>query len=314
MYNFAIIPDTSSDLTKELRDRFGIEDYLHGVIYYPDGRSGKASLDWDEMTPEQYYDSMKGRNVLYNTACPEGGDIYEIFEKYLKQGIDVLSITLSSGLSGTYSSCLVVAKELREKYPERKIIIIDSMRYSTSLALLVISACIKRASGATIEETAEYTEQEKYKIHQMGSMDDLFFLVKTGHVSNFKAFFGSLVGINLLADFNDKGVSEVIGKFKGKVTALEATIKYIERTIVDPENQMIFVAHTNREPAAKLLAEKIKEKFNPKEIFIVPVGMSCGASIGPGLCAAFYKGEKASENLEKEKALMDAITEELKTK
>lgn len=314
MNDFVIIPDASCDLSAELRKRFGIEDYLKGVIYYPDGNSELIDLDWSKMTPDEYYSSMKGRNVLYKTASVPVGQITEMFEKYLSQRKDILSISLSSGLSSTYNESVMVAKELQSKYPERKIYCVDSLRYSTALALLVVMACEKKNSGASIEEIYEYLENAKHNVHQMGAMDDLFFLVKTGRISNFKAFFGSLVGVNPMADFSDKGLSEVIVKAKGKRTAFDMTIKYMEKTIKDPQNQIIFVAHSQREEFAKMLADMIKERFSPREVIINPVGMACGASIGPGLCAAFYQGTKISENLENEKAIMAEIEESIKAK
>lgn len=315
MSNFVIIPDASSDLTEELRNRFDIPDYLHGILYYPDGHDEPVDLDWGKMSPEEYYNSMKSKKALYKTAAPPLGEITEKYEKYLAQGKDILTITISSALSSTYNDCKLVAKDLMKKYPERKIVCIDSLRYSTSLALLIISAAIKKAEGCSLEEVAEYAENEKHRIHQMGTMDDLFFLVKTGRISNFKALFGSMIGLNVLADINDaKGLSEVVGKFKGKRDAFAAIIEYIRNTIENPQEQILFVAHSNREEAAKTLADMIQKEFSPKELIINDVGMHCGASIGPGLCAVFYKGEPASEGLAKEKAIMDEISAKIKKK
>ena len=107
-------------------------------------------------------------------------------------------------------------KVLAEEYPDRKIICVDSMRYSTALSMLVIEAAIKRSEGYSLEETAKHIDQNKHRLHQIGPMDDLFFLCKTGRISNFKAFFGTLVGINPMADFNRHGLSEVLAKLKGK--------------------------------------------------------------------------------------------------
>ncbi len=314
MSDYVIIPDSSCDLNKELRERFDIPDITRGVLYYPDGHSELADVDWETMTPKEFYDSMKGRNVLYKTACPPGEEIIEKYEKHLKAGRDIIAPVLSTALSATYNDCSQVAKELLKKYPERRIVVIDSLRYSTSLALLVISAAMKRKEGAAFEEVVEYLEKEKYRIHQMGTMDDLFFLVKTGRVDGFKAFFGSMIGLNILADFNEKGLSEPIAKLKGKKDAFKAIIEYIDKTVENPSEQIMFIAHSNREEAAKLLAESVKERFNPKELIITEVGVSCGASIGPGLCAVFYKGAPASAGLEKEKALMDEITASIKSK
>lgn len=314
MADFVIIPDASSDLTKELRERFHIPGYIRGTIYFPDGEEKQADLDWELMDPETYYKSMSGRKILYKTASAQRGEIYSVYERFLKEGKDILAVTLSSALSGTNQLCHKVSQELLEKYPERKIIVVDSLRYSTALSLLVIMASQKQQEGATLEETAEYLEQNKHKVHQMGPMDDMFFLCKTGRVSNFKAFFGTLIGINPMADFNRHGLSQVLGKFKGKKRAFDAVIEYMRQTIENPQDQIIFVAHSNRAQSAEVLAQRIREEFSPKEIIINHVGMSCGASIGPGLCAAFYYGKEISENMEQEQALMDRILDEQKGK
>ena len=307
MENYVIISDTSCDLVRPLRERFGIDDYLGGLVYMPDGKCIVSDLDWDIYDPKEFYESMRNKNVEYKTACAPAGDIFDVFEKHLKNGKDILCITLSSALSGTYQTCELVKNQLLEKYPERKIICVDSMRYSTALSMLVIEAALKRAEGLTLEENAEYIDSNKHRLHQCGPMDDLFFLCKTGRISNFKALFGTLVGINPIADFNRKGLSEVLGKFKGKKAAFDAVIKYMKETIKNPEDQIIFVAHSNRPAPAQLLKEMIIKEFNPKEVIINYVGMSCGASIGPGLCAAFYWGEEISEDMVREKAIMNEI-------
>ena len=314
MSDFVIIPDASSDLTKDLRERFHIPGYIRGTIYFPDGREAVADLDWELMDPETYYTSMSGRNVLYKTASAQRGEVFSVYERFLKEGKDILAITLSSGLSGTNQVCRKVAQELLEKYPQRKIIVVDSLRYSTALSILVIQAALKQQEGYTLEETAAYIEENKHRVHQIGPMDDMFFLVKTGRVSNFKAFFGTLVGINPMADFNRNGMSQVLGKFKGKKRAFDAVVEYMKGTIENPQDQIIFVAHSNREQQAQILAQRLQEEFSPKEIIINHVGISCGASIGPGLCAAFYWGKEISEGMVYEQALMDSIIENQKKK
>ena len=250
---------------------------------------------------------MSDDKAIYKTAGVGISEAETVFEKYLSQGIDVLNITLSSGISSTYSYCKKAAENMQEKYPDRRVICIDSLRYSTALSLLVILAASKKAEGATIDEVAAFVEEKKHCIHQMGPMDDLFFLVRTGRISNAKAFFGSLVGINPMADFNERGVSEVLAKFKGKKAALDAVIKYMRATGEALEDQIIFVAHSNRPEAAEKLRDMIEAEFHPKEIIINSVGMACGANIGPGLCAAFYEGKPISPEMADEKAVMEAI-------
>lgn len=307
MNDFVIIPDVACDVSRTLRERFDIPAYIPGVIYFPDGHSEETDLDWKHHDPKTFYESMRDKQTLYKTAYAPAGKIIEVYERFLKEGKDVLSIVLSSGVSGTYQACEMVAKDLRKKYPERQIVVIDSLRYSTSLALLILLAAQKKASGASLEDTAAFVEANKHRIHQIGPMDDLFFLVKTGRISNFKAFFGTLVGVNPMADFNRNGMAEVLAKFKGKKNAFDAVIAYMHQTVIDPENQIMFVAHSNRPEQAQILADRIQNEFHPKEIIINPIGMSSGASIGPGLCAAFYYGTEISEGNEREKAIMADI-------
>lgn len=312
MSNFAIISDNSCDLIKPLQERFGIDDYINGLVYFPDGHCEKSDLDWERYDPKWFYESMSNKKTVYKTALAPIGDIKEVLEKQLKEGKDILCITLSSALSGTYQACEMVKSQLLENYPERKILCVDSMRYSTALSMLVIEAAMKRSEGYTLEQTAQYIEDNKHRLHQIGPMDDLFFLCRNGRISNFKAFFGTLVGVNPMADFNRNGLAQVVGKFKGKKAALNATIAYMKETAEDLDQQIIFVAHSNRPAVAQLLRDMIVAEFNPKEVIINDVGMSCGVSIGPGLCAAFYWGKEISENMEQELAIMQAIAEKQK--
>lgn len=313
MAQYVIIPDSSSDFTEALRKRFDVPEYLHGVLYRPDGTQEPLTLDWETFTPEEYYTSMGGRQALYKTAAPPMGEIRQVFEKYLQQGKDILSISISSGLSSTYQDTRSVAEELLKQYPERKIECVDSLRYSTALAMLIVTACENRDAGMSLEENAAMLREERGRIHQMGCMDDMFFLVKTGRISNFKAFFANLVGVNLLADFNNKtGMCEVLGRFKGKRDALRGILEYVERTVQEPEKQIMFVAHSNNPSFAKLLYKEVQERFSPKELIMTDVGPGCGATIGPGMCAVFFRGDPASEDMSQEKAKMDAIAEEIK--
>ena len=314
MGDFVIIPDSSSDMTSSLRERFGVPGVVRGVVYYPDGSQHLVDVDWETMAPEEYYESMKGRKILYKTATPPVGEMMSVYEPFLKEGKDILTISLSSALSGSYQGCCAIAKELMEKYPERKIICVDSMRYASAATLLTVLACQKRDEGASIEETAEYLNKIKHSVHQMGPLDDLFFCVKTGRISNFKALFGTLIGVNSMGDFSTEGLSAVVGKVKGHRPALNASIEYIKRTVKNPQEQIIFVAHSNREESAKYLAQRIKDEIAPKEVIINPIGMSCGASIGPGLCAAYYIGDPVSENNAVEKKVLEDIIREMNKK
>lgn len=314
MNNFTVIPDTSCDLSAEMRKQLGVEYYVKGIVAFPDGHSEYADLDWNTISPSEYYNGMRSKNAICTTSAASPDEIAAVFEEAVSSRKDVLSLSLSSGLSVTYQNAVKAAKMVMEKYPERKVICVDTLRYSTAVGLLTALACQKRDEGASIEDTAAYLNEIRHCVHQVGTMDDLFFLCKTGRISNFKALFGTLVGVNSMADFNRGGKAEVIAKFKGKKTAFEAGLHYVEKTVLNPQEQTLFLSHSNREEAVNLFAKMLKDRFGFKDIYIANLGMACGASIGPGLCAAFYIGKPMSEDMSVEKEYMNQIAKLLKEK
>lgn len=304
MFDYVIIVDSTSDLNAEMRRRFGVADMLPGHITYPDGHEELADIEWERTTPAAFYSSMRDKKAVYKSSLPSLGEIMEVFERYLSQGLDVLSISLSGGMSGTYSATVVAAQQLMEKYPERRVVCFDSLRYSTALSAMCVWAARMRNEGKTLDEVHEWLLANKYSFHQMGSLDDLFFLQRQGRVSSTAAVMGTLVGVKPMADFNHEGRCTVMAKPRGFNAVYKGVIKYMKETIVAPERQIIFVAHSNREKEAQHLAALIEEAFHPEEIIITWVGQSCGVNIGPGLMAAFYHGTEISEDLQAETTLL----------
>src|SRR5574344_1251091 len=205
MEKFAIISDNACDLDKSLRDRFGVDDLIIGTVTFPDGHTEKSDVDWVKHDPDEYFKSMSDKKHIYKSAAANVAEITEAFEKQVKAGRPVLAIVLSSALSGTYNFCLKAAEAVKAKFPAAKIKVIDSQRYSTSLGSLVAYACQLREQGKPFEEVAAWVEANKNCFHQMGVMDDLFFLSRTGRISKAKAFMGNLVGVKPMADFNEIG-------------------------------------------------------------------------------------------------------------
>ena len=310
MNDYVIIADIASDLNAAMRKKFGVADVLPGHITFPDGHEETADLEWGNISSEAFYASMRDRKNVYKTSLPSLGEIMDTFEKYLVQGLDVLSISLSGGMSGTYSATIVAAKKLAEKYPDRRVVCFDSLRYSTALSAMCVFAARMRAQGKSLEEVHASLLKNKYCFHQMGSLDDLFFLQRQGRVSGTAAVMGTLVGIKSMADFNREGRCTVLAKPLGFKAVYKGTIGYMKRTIVDPEHQTVFVAHSNREKEARRLAALIEETFHPEEVVVTTVGQSCGVNIGPGLMAAFYHGTEISEDLANETAMLaEALAE-----
>lgn len=307
MNSFAIISDTSCDLKKDLRDRFGIADYARGYVHLPDGTGIKADLDWTDEESDAFFKALSDKKANYKTAAPAIGEVADVIENQLKDGKDVLCVTLSSALSGMYGVFVNAARDLKEKYPDRKVIVVDSMRYSTSEAMVCVLASQYREEGKSIEETAQLLEVNKHRVHQIGWMDDLFYCKKMGRVSNAAAVMGTLVGIKAMADFNHKGMSHVLGKTRGYKNAYRLIVEYMKKTGEDLENQIIFITHTLREEHAEEVKKLIEAEIKPKEIILTTVGQGSAPNIGPGLVAAFYLGKEISEDSKDETVLFEEL-------
>lgn len=311
MNEYTILTDATCDLDEELRNKFKIEDYVKAHILLDSGKDVSAGLTWDWIQPREFYDLIKKRNNIITTSPASVDEFKDTFRKYLEKGIDVIYISLSTGLSGTYNFALKAIEQLKEEFPLRKMCCIDSLRYSLCLGILVCKAYELKNEGKTYDEVKMWIEENKNKVHQMGVMDDLFFLASKGRVSSAKAFMGSLVGIKPLGDINEFGQTTVFAKAKSLNKALRATVEYIKKTIVNPSDQYILIAHTNREKEATKLKELIEKEIKPKFIHITECFPSCGVNIGPGLYAAYYFGTEISKNLENEKVIMENILKTL---
>ena len=306
MKSFAIIADNSCALRKEYRERFGVDAIVYGTITYPDGRTEPGDLDYERITPEEYFRSMT-KKAMYKTACANIDQMIDAMEPFAKEGKDIVFLTISSALSGTYNFAVKAAEQIMEKYPGVHVYTIDSLRYASALALLVQEASARRDEGLDAKATAKWLEDNKQRFHQMGIMDDLYFLARTGRISNAKAFFGTLAGIKPMGEFSASGLTEAIGKAKGTKKGLEATISYIQDRIEEPEKHIVFVAHSIREKEAEYLVQRIKEVIKPKEIICLPLDQSSGANTGPGLAAAFFYGKPLSADLSEEKEVLTNI-------
>lgn len=304
MSKFLIFSDSTCDLSRELRERFDIAGHIIGYITYPDGHSEDADVDWERTTPEAFFEDLHQHNTEYKTAAPGPVAVEEYLEPFVSAGNDILLITLSSGMSVTYSNCFAAAELLMEKYPERKIIVVDSKRYSTALAMMCIYASKLRAEGKSLEETADWLNRHRSCFHEMGPLDDLMYLMRVGRVKAPAAIMGTLIGIKPMADFDESGMSKVLGKARGYNKAFRATIGYIQDTILDAEDQIVFVAHSNRKEKAEKLAELIRDTIHPKEVIVNSIGQSCGVNIGPGLIAAFYFGKPISAEMKEEAEIL----------
>jgi len=309
MKKFVIIPDVTCDLSSEIRERFGLSDYIPGFVHINE-RSYKTTLDWTNISREEFYKTLANKKNVVSSATPSPEEYYQTFKKYVEEGYSVLSMSISSKISATYNIATSAAERVKEEYPDCKIYCLDTLRMSGSMGLLVIYALELRNQGKSFEETIAWLEENKHRVHQMGPIDDLTFVARRGQISKGKAFMGNLVGIKPMGDSNSFGYVTVLAKVKGIKKALAATVKYLEKIATDIENQYVVVAHSDREAYALSLKEKIEETVKCKEVLVTDVFSGCGTNIGPGMIGVYFMGEPISNDNEVEKeALAQAIAE-----
>ncbi len=289
MKKYVILTDSSCDLGKERRELLDVE-YIKMTLTSQEGDM-LVDLDWNQFTPKQFYDAMRN-GTLYKTTQINAATYMEYFKKYLDKGYDVLSITCSSGLSGSINSSLVAKSNLEVEYPKSKIICIDSLRGSMAQGLLVEYAANLRKDGKTIEEVASWIEENKQNINQVGTVDDLIYLKRAGRVTGAAAFFSGLFQIKPIIIANRKGENESISKLRGRNASIRAIINHVKEHIINPTEQTIFISHADCIEEARFIEDCLLEELKCKDVYINYVGPVIGATVGPGMLGIYFYGEQ----------------------
>ena len=307
--NFAILTDAGGDFTREIIEKYGIEETPISTVVWPDGSNRETDIYWEKMTPNEYFTLMTNKKNNFSSSIPSPQTINDRLTALAKAGRNVIVITISSTMSGGYSAFTVGAREVMEQYPEVKIKVIDSLRYSGAIDLIAVEASLCREKGMYFDSTVKYLQDFRLRIHQCGFIDDLFFLARKGRIAKGKAFMGNMIGIKPLGDLcNETGQTQIIGKARGYKTVMKLFPEYIKRTIGDPTNKSFVVTYSLREPQALEMKKMIEETFHPQNLIFVPVGQSTGCNVGPGLAAAFYAGdEPVSPMCEKEAVILNEL-------
>ena len=311
MKKYVIIPDVTCDLSKELCERFGLENYIKGYVNI-DGKELQTTLDWSNISRESFYKQLGNKKVTISSAAASPEEYYQMFSSYAKEGYGIISMSISSKISATYNISVSAAERIKADFPECKIECIDTLRMSGSFGLLVIYALEMQKSGATMDEVVAWINENKHRVHQMGPIDDMTFIARRGRITAGKAFMGNLVGIKPMGDSNRDGFVSVLAKVKGISTALEATVGYVEEIGTDLENQYIYITHTDREKYALDLKARVEEKIKCKEVLVSDVYAACGTNIGPGMISIYFMGDPISEDCEKEKEALNRAIAKIK--
>jgi DegV family protein with EDD domain len=288
MEEYQIITESTSDLTQEMVDELGVELIPMSFTLGKDSYFDYA--DERELSSHEFY----GRIAAGETSTTNQITLTvftETFEKYLQAGKDVLYIGFSSSLSGTYNNSVLVARELAEKYPNRKIYTADTLGASLGEGVLVWNAVQMQRAGASIDEVKKWVEENRNRVHHWFTVDDLNHLKRGGRISGAAAMMGTMLGIKPVMHFDDNGCIVLVDKVRGRKQSLDALIKHMEITGENIAEQTIFISHSDSLEGAEYVRDEVAKKFGVKNFRIAPIGPVIGAHTGTGTVALFYFGK-----------------------
>ncbi len=287
MRDYVITTDNNADLPDSYYLEHGV-----GCTYLSYTMDGKHYSHENFMPVDEFYAKMRGGS-LPTTAQVNPSEARELFEPYLRDGKDILHIAFSSGLSGTFNSCRIAAEELLEEYPERSIIVVDSLAASLGQGLLVYLAQKKKEAGEDMETVARWCEEHRKNIVHLFTVDDLDHLYRGGRVSKTTAVLGGMLNIKPVLHVDDEGKLIPIGKVRGRKKSLLELVSLMDKKIgsYGSSCDTIFISHGDCREEAEFLASRIKEKYQIKTEIINYVGAVIGAHSGPGTMALFFVGD-----------------------
>ncbi len=288
--SYKIITDSCANLTDSQIAEYGVEimslKYRMGEIDYDSYIKGEKT-DFSTV-----YARLREKEKI-TTSLASREDCDKTIKPVLEAGEDALVLSFSSGLSGTYQNVRLAAEDYSELFPERKIIVVDTLCASMGQGLLVHYAVKLKNEGKTMEEVAEWVENNKLNICHKFTIDDLFFLKRGGRISATSAVMGAALGIKPMLHMADDGKLYVQSKVRGRKAAIEGLANSIEGNAIDIKNQdAVYIVHGDCEEDAKLLAEIVKKKYGVKNFVYNLLDPVIASHAGPGTLAIFYLGKE----------------------
>lgn len=293
MSDYVIISDSTCDLSQELVDKLGV--IIQPMTFTICDKEYKNYPDEREMKLEDFY-ALMNEGHMGKTAQLNIVDVEEFYTPYLEKGLDILSIAFSSGLSGSCNAIRLAVQELSEKFPERKIIVIDSLQASTGEGLLVYEAACNKNNGMSLEENANYLEGIKLNVRAWFTVSQLETLRKGGRLSNPAAFAAKLLNIKPVLHVDDEGHLKAVYKKMGRKLALKQIVESSITGYDKSKKHVTFITHADCEDDALKVKEMLNEAYKKEniesEIFINKIGPVIGSHSGPGTLAIFTVGDK----------------------
>lgn len=286
---FQIFTDTASDLPTNLRKENKIEYFPMAI--FVDGKEYKGDLDFEQYSIDEMYGWVQDPNKVIKTSLITVGQFIDILTPWLEKGIDVLYIACTSVLSGTINCFRLAAEQLQEKFPDRKIVGMDSTRAGMTLGLMVLDAAKMQQEGKSLEEIHEYLEREKQHYRLCGTLETLTYLKRAGRVSGAAAFFANMLGIRPIIVGDTKGHNYVIGKVKGTRTAFERLFEIVKDTVEGQDHPVIYLGQGIYPQAVEYFTRRFEEELHAT-VIQYRIGPIIGISCGPQTVHIVTKGKE----------------------
>ena len=287
MNTYQIVTDSACDIKPQMLEQWGVK--LIELNFRFDGEDKEYFNS--EMDITVFYNKMReGATAKTSAINPEG--FMNTFEALLQEGKDVLYIGFSSGLSTTYHSATIAAQELQEKYPQRKVLTVDSLAASAGQGMLVYFAVQKQRAGCTLQEAADFVKEQLPKLCHWFTVDDLVYLKRGGRISPTVAFVGAVLGIKPILHVDDAGKLISVSKVRGRKASLATLAAKYEELAESVGEGNVYISHGDCLSDAQALAQMLQDKHGVSVEIITDVGTVIGAHSGPGTLALFFVGKQ----------------------
>lgn len=287
--SYVIVTDSAANMPEDMIEKYNI--HVLSLSFLVDGKEFYGYVKGQTTDLSQFYGMMREKKNI-KTSLVNVDDAIELCSKLLDEGHDILYIGFSSGLSGTYQAVSLALEELKETYNNKKILYVDSLSAALGEGLLVRYAADLKEEGKSIDEVYQWVLDNRLKLCHWFTVDDLFFLKRGGRVSATSAVLGTALSIKPVLHVDEEGHLIVMEKARGRKKSLDALVTHMEETVVNPEEQIVYISHGDCIEDAEYVARMVKERLNVKDIMIRILDPVIGAHSGPGTVALFYIGNK----------------------
>ena len=295
MSDYILSCSSTVDLTpQQMKERDIRYVCFHFIL---DGQDHKDDMG-QSIAPEELYSRMVA-GAEAKTSQVALGEYTEYFEQLLQEGKDILHVEFSSGLSGSYNSARLVVEDLKEKYPDRKIYLVDSLAASSGYGLIMETLADMRDAGKSVEELYQWTEENRLRMHHWFFSTDLTFYIRGGRISKTAGAVGTLLGICPLLNMDNLGRLQPREKIRTKKKVIRRIVEMMEAHAQDGTEYSgkCYICQSACLDDAKAVAALVEEKF-PKlqgKVEIYPIGATIGSHTGPGTVALFFWGDERKD-------------------